>query len=329
MKISVVSPVFNEEACVSELCRQLIEVLEGLGADFEIVLVDDGSKDRSWQTIRELSLQHPSVKGLRFSRNFGHHYAITAGLDYCTGDWVVVMDSDLQDAPSAIPELLAKALEGYDVVLARRMGRKYGWLKNFLARWFYKTFRYLTRTNYDDEAGVFRILSRRAVAALRQLPEVDRFFPAMVDWIGFPQSHVYVKHGARYAGETKYPIRKQFALAINAILSFSDRPLEIIVYFGLVTAVMSFLFACYIVLRGIFGHFATLGYASMLTAISFFGGVTIATLGVVGLYVGRILRQVKSRPNYIIAEQSFHPLPYGSEEARESATGYSKTGSQL
>jgi dolichol-phosphate mannosyltransferase len=330
VKISVVSPVYNEEACVPELCRQLIDVLEGLDAEFEIILVDDGSKDRSWQTIRDLSQEYPSVKGLRFSRNFGHHYAITAGLDYCSGDWVVVMDSDLQDAPSAIPLLLAKAREGFDVVLARRMGRKYGWLKNFLARWFYKTFRYLTRTNYDDEAGVFRILSRRAVGALRQLPEVDRFFPAMVDWIGFPQSHVYVHHGERYAGETKYPIRKQITLAVNAILSFSERPLEIIIYCGLVTAALSFMFACYIVLRRLFGHFALMGYASTLTAISFFGGATIATLGVVGLYIGRILRQVKGRPTYIIAEESVHS-PFADRASGQplgAASRYFTTASQ-
>jgi polyisoprenyl-phosphate glycosyltransferase len=302
MKLSVVSPVYNEEACVSELCRRLLVVLPSFTDDFEILLIDDGSRDRSWEVISQLADRTPQVKGVRFSRNFGHHYAISAGLDHASGDWMVVMDSDLQDPPEAIAELLSKAIEGYDVVLARRANRKFGWFKNVTSKGFYKVFRYLTDSSYDGEAGVYRIMSRRAVDALLRMQEVDRFFPAMVDWVGFKRSHIYVQHGQRFAGETKYSLPKQIALALNAMLSFSDKPIKIIVYVGLVIAALSFLFACYIVGRALFGTFATLGYASIVTAVSFFGGMTIATLGLIGLYVGRIFRQVKNRPIYIVGE---------------------------
>ena len=213
------------------------------------------------------------------------------------------MDSDLQDPPTAIGDLVAKAMEGYDVVLARRRNRQFSWVKNISAKIFYRLFRYVTDSRYDGEAGVFRIMSRRVVEALHRLPEVDRFFPALVDWVGFRQSHIYVTHGKRFAGETKYPLHKQIALAVNAMLSFSDKPIVVIVYFGLSVAALSLLYAAYIVMRYLFGTILIMGYASIFTAVSFFGGMTIATLGLVGLYVGRIFRQVKGRPVYIVAEQ--------------------------
>jgi dolichol-phosphate mannosyltransferase len=197
---------------------------------------------------------------------------------------------------------VAKAAEGYDVVLARRRHRQYNWFKNISATIFYCVFRYVTDSRYDGEAGVYRIMSRRVVETLRRLPEVDRFFPALVDWVGFRQSYIYVTHGKRYAGETKYPLHKQIALAVNAMLSFSDKPIEIIAYFGLTVTALSLLYAAYIVLRSIFGTITMLGYASIFTAVSFFGGMIIATLGLVGLYVGRIFRQVKGRPTYIVSE---------------------------
>ena len=321
MKISVVAPVYNEEECVPELCRQLLSVLPALADNFEIILVDDGSRDRSWEIICELGRMYPQIKGLRFSRNFGHHNAVTAGLDVTTGDWTVVMDSDLQDSPAAIADLLAKASEGYDVVLARRRNRQFGWFKNLSAKVFYRVFRYVTDSRYDGEAGVFRILSRRVVEALRRLPEVERFFPALVDWVGFRQSHIYVTHGKRFAGDTKYPLKKQVALAVNAMLSFSDKPIVVIVYFGLTVAALSMLYAPYIVVRYLMGKIVILGYASIFTAVSFFGGMTIATLGLVGLYVGRIFRQVKGRPVYIVGDRVNAPQQAESTlEAKWTAT---------
>jgi glycosyltransferase involved in cell wall biosynthesis len=307
MKLSVVSAVYNEQECLPELCQQLIESLESITEDFEVVLVDDGSRDRSWEIICNQGAQHRKIRGLRFSRNFGHHYAITAGLDYSVGDWVVVMDSDLQDSPAAIPALLAKACEGYDVVLAVRKHRQFGWFKIMCSKMFYRVFRYVSGSRYDGATGLFRIMSRQVVDALHDLPEVDRFFPALVDWVGFRQSSIDVIHGKRFAGETKYPLRKQIALAVNAILSFSEKPIEIIVYVGLVVVVLSTIYASYICMRALFGSFTMLGYASIVTVVSFFGGMTIATLGIIGLYIGRIFRQVKSRPTYIVAESVNNP----------------------
>jgi dolichol-phosphate mannosyltransferase len=303
MKLSIISPIYNEDRCVSELCRQLLAVLKPMAIDFEIILVDDGSQDGSWDAISALSRSCPQIRGLRFSRNFGHHRAITAGLDHATGDWVVVMDSDLQDAPAAIPELLEQAQCGYDVVLARRRNRQFNWFKNLTSKLFCRVFGYLTDSRYDAEAGVYRIMSRRVVDALCELPEVDRFFPALVNWVGFRQSHIYVNHGKRFAGDTKYPFRKQVALAVEAMLSFSDKPIVMIVYSGAIITAVSTVYASYILLRAILGApFSAAGYASIFTAISFFGGITMATLGVIGLYVGRIFRQVKARPVYVVAE---------------------------
>ena len=318
MKISIVSPVFDEEVCVCELYRQLSSVLPQIADDYEIVLVDDGSRDSSWSRIADIASRDQHVKGIRFSRNFGHHYAISAGLDHCNGDWVVIMDSDLQDPPEAIPELLKKALEGYDIVVALRANRKFSAFKNLTSKLFYKLFRYLTDTDYDGAAGVFRIMSRRSVAALRRFTEVDRFFPALAFWIGFPQGSITVTHGKRYAGTTKYPFAKQLALAVNASLSFSDKPIVLVVYCGLLVAGFSALFTLYIVLRAIFGSFATLGYASLMSAIFFTGGVVMTTLGLVGLYVGRIFRQVKGRPLYIVSDYC-NGTPVGERE-RVSST---------
>jgi len=302
--LSVVSPVYNEAECVEELCRQLKGVLGRITSDFEIVLVDDGSRDASWRIIRGLSDADARIRGLKFSRNFGHHFAITAGLDHAEGDWVVVMDSDLQDSPQAIPELLRKAQDGYDLVIATRENRQFGWVKNFSAKMFYCTFRFLTDSDYDGAGGVFRIMSRDMVLSFRRLPEVDRFFPALIDWLGYRRAAITVTHGERYAGETKYPFRKQLQLALNAMLSFSEKPIKLAIYLGLTFAVLAILYGISIVIRALLGGVVVLGYASTVAAIVFMGGINMTILGMVGLYIGRIFRQVKGRPLYLISEVS-------------------------
>lgn len=301
--LSVVTPVFNEVECLPELYRQLSEVLPTISPDYEIVLVDDGSRDGSWEKICELQTRDARVRGVRFSRNFGHHRAITCGLDHSSGDWVVVMDSDLQDSPSAIPALYARACEGFDIVLAKRRGKQHGLLKRLASRAFYAGLSYLTDVPYDDSIGVFRILSRRAVVALCSLRESARFFLGLVHWIGFRQSSIDVAHGQRFAGETKYPLSKQLALAMDATLSFSDKPLKLTVYVGLAFAGAGIVHACTIVARALLGQIVVMGYASLMSAVLTVGGVTIVTVGLVGLYVGNIFQQVKGRPLYVVADR--------------------------
>ncbi len=303
-QISVVSPVFNESGCLAELCNRLTATLAALADSYEIVLVDDGSSDDSWAKISELAQRDGRVRGIRFSRNFGHHLAITAGLDHAQGEWVVVMDGDLQDAPEDIPQLFAKAMEGFDVVLACRKSRRDPFLKRTLAHLFYRAYAFLTDSEYEAQAGVFRILSRRVVDTLRLMRETGRFFPGMVDWVGFPRARIFVEHAARYAGETKYSLRKQIALAGNTILSFSDKPLTYLAYLGLALWALSLAGGLAIGVRALAAGVAGLGYATIIAAVFFAGGLTVFAAGVVGLYVGRILRHAQGRPLYVVAEHA-------------------------
>lgn len=301
--ISVVTTVFNEQACVGELLDRLLAVLSGLTTDFEIVVVDDGSRDGSWAMLAERAAGDSRIHGLRFSRNFGHHQAIAAGLDHAQGDWVVVMDGDLQDPPEAIPALLAKAREGFDVVRGQRARRAFPWYKTALAKGFYALYRRLTDTDLNASQGVFCLCSRRAVLELRRLRETARFFPALLSWVGFPQTDILVEHGKRFAGETKYSLSKQVTLGLNAMLSFSEKPLMAMVQLGFAMAALSTLYGAIVVVRAMLGQIVVLGYASLITAIFVVGGFTIATIGIVGLYVGRIFAQVKGRPLYVVSDR--------------------------
>jgi dolichol-phosphate mannosyltransferase len=297
--VSVVAPVYNERACLGELVHRLDAVLRN--RTYEIVLVDDGSRDGSWDEIVRLGGLYPAVKGLRFSRNFGHHVAITAGLDWACGEWVVVMDSDLQDLPESIPLLLDKTNEGFDMVVARRQGKRHGAFKRATSRLFARTMTWLADFEFDESVGVFRVMHRRVVTSVRAMRETPRVFTAMTDWVGFRRGSVDVPHGARFAGETKYPLRKQLVLALRAALGFSEKPLQIAVYSGLVIAAAGLGYAGYIVLRALSGGIAVSGYASLMSAVLTIGGLGIATTGLVGLYVGSIFTHVKGRPLYILA----------------------------
>ncbi len=283
--ISVVSPVYNEQACLPELIEQLAIVLEGISSSYEILLVDDGSRDDSWRLIQEFSRGDRRVKGFRFSRNFGHHIAIAAGLDYADGEWVVVMDSDLQDSPQAIPSLLAEARKGFDVVVARRRHKAHGFIKATLSRAFHAALSYLMGAPSDPSEGVFRVIHRGAVRAMRRTREHSRFFLALADWVGFRKGNLEVEHGARFAGETKYPLRKQIALAVSAILSFSEKPLKLAMGIGMTFAMSGILYAGVIIVRALRGQIVVQGYASLLCAILVVGGCGIMATGLVGLYV--------------------------------------------
>lgn len=299
--ISVVLPIFNEEDCIDELFSRLTGVLSTLVSSFELIFVDDGSSDRSWEKIEHL-LENKYVKAIKFSRNFGHHAAITAGLDHAEGDWVVVMDSDLQDLPEEIPRLYEKALAGNDLVYAKRKNKTFGFVKRSLSSLFYKALSRLSDINFEPEVGVFRLISKRAVTELVKLRETVRFFPGLVQWIGFNIDYVDVKHGERFAGETKYPLSKQLALALDATLAYTDKPLKVAIYLGGLFSVLGFSYGLVIIIKAIMGQIEVLGYASLMSAILFLGGVTVSTIGITGIYVGRIFREVKGRPIYVIEE---------------------------
>ncbi len=298
--ISIVIPVYKAENCLDELYTRLVSSLETITQDFEIVLVEDCGGDRSWKIIEELSKRDNRVKGIQFTRNFGQHYAITAGLNYCDGDWAVVMDCDLQDAPEEIPRLYNKALEGYDVVLARRGKRKDPLFKRLTSWLFYKIFNYLADLNYDSEVGNFRIISRKVVISFRAMRENLRFFGGLVDWMGYPTTSINVVHYERFSGKSTYTLAKLIKLATSVIIAYSDKPLKISIQFGFYISFFSFVYGTYIVLRFlIFGTKVT-GWNSLIVSLYFLGGIIIFILGIIGIYLGKTFDQTKRRPMYLI-----------------------------
>ena len=298
--ISVVTPVYKAEACLETLYQRLVAVLAPITQDFEIIMVEDCGGDRSWQIIQELSRRDSRVKGIQFSRNFGQHYGITAGLDHCDGDWVVVMDCDLQDRPEEIPRLYAKAQEGYEVVIARG-GVRSDHLPKRLTSWvFYKVFSYLTDTEYDGQTGNFRILSRKVVMNFRLMREQLRFFGGLINWMGYPAATIDVEHGTRYEGQSTYTYRKLWKLAADTIVAYSDKPLRLAVRFGFVMSVLAFSYGMYIVVLKLAYGSAVMGWPSLIVSIYFIGGIIISLLGIIGIYLGKTLDEARKRPLYVI-----------------------------
>jgi dolichol-phosphate mannosyltransferase len=300
--LSIVVPVYKAEGCLEELYRRLKSSLESINPDFEIILVEDCGGDRSWELICELSQGDPRVKGLRFSRNFGQHYGITAGLDHSDGDWIVVMDCDLQDRPEEIARLYAKAQEGYDVVLAKRGKRADTFLKRVSSHLFYRGFNYLADLKYDPEVGNFRIISRRVANAFVTMREQLRFFGGMVDWLGFPTTSIKVEHAERFAGETTYDFRKLWRLASETIIAYSDKPLRLSIRFGFTMAALAFGAALYYLYHALVYGSPVLGWSSLIVSLYLIGGIIIAVLGVIGLYLGKTFEQTKNRPLYVVIE---------------------------
>lgn len=303
--ISVVIPVYKAENCLDELYHRLKTALETISADFEIVLVEDCGGDGSWQVIERLATADPRVRGIQFSRNFGQHYGITAGLDVCQGDWVVVMDCDLQDRPEEIPRLYAKAQEGYDVVLARRGTRRDALLKRVTSWLFYKLFSYLADIEYDGESGNFRIMSRQVVTSFRRMGEQLRFFGGLVQWMGFPTASIEVEHAERFAGTTTYTFAKLWKLAAETIIAYSDKPLRLAVRFGFLMAFLSFIYGAYILGRAIYYEASIPGWSSLIVSLYFIGGIIIGILGILGIYLGKAFDESKKRPLYIIRRATF------------------------
>lgn len=303
MKLSIVSPVYRAENILEELVERIKKSIPSDFDSFEIILVDDFSPDNSWKAIETLAVKHKEIIGIKLSRNFGQHYAITAGLDNASGDFTVVMDCDLQDQPEEIEKLYQKAKEGYDVVLARRYDRKDSFFKKLVSKCFYKTLGYLTGSAQDETVANFGIYSRKVINEICGLRESIRYFPTMVKWVGFPTAYVNVDHAHRMEGESNYNLKRLLNLALDIILAFSNKPLRLIVKFGVTISMLSFVMAIYVVVRKIHGDVEVSGYASLMTSIWFLSGCILSTLGVVGLYVGKIFEGVKQRPLYIIEKK--------------------------
>lgn len=306
--ISVVIPVYRAEDCLQELYKRLNASLETITNDFEIVLVEDCGGDQSWPLILQLAMQDRRVKGIQLGRNFGQHYGITAGLDHCNGDWIVVMDCDLQDRPEEIPRLYAKAQEGYDVVLARRGRRNDPVLKRLTSWLFYKMFSYLADMDYDGEIGNFRIISRKVVVNFRTMREQLRFFGGLVAWMGFGTTSIDVQHSERFAGKTTYTFGKLWRLAAETIIAYSDKPLRLSIRFGFVISALAFAYGGYIIYRALAHSIPIMGWSSLIASLYFLGGIIISILGILGVYLGKTFDEAKRRPLYIINHTTFNDI---------------------
>jgi dolichol-phosphate mannosyltransferase len=301
---SIIAPVFNERESLPVLYQRVKEVMDTTGEPWELVLVDDGSRDGSTDIMRELGRQDERVRPVIFARNFGHQIAVTAGLDYSRGQAVVIIDADLQDPPEVILELIQKWREGNEVVFAVRAEREgETWFKTFTAALFYRLIFAITDVKIPLDTGDFRLLDRKVVNVMNQMREKHRFLRGMSSWIGFRQVGVPYRRAARFAGSTKYPLKKMLKLAINAITSFSYFPLQLATYIGFVAAALSILAIPIVAIsRWIGGTPFFGGQATTLIAVLFFGGVQLLSLGILGEYIGRIYDEVKGRPLYIVSE---------------------------
>jgi glycosyltransferase involved in cell wall biosynthesis len=301
-KISVVSPVYQAAPIVPRLVSEVSSVLRDLTDSFEIILVDDRSRDDSWNAIKHECSKSSHVRGVRLSKNFGQHSAITAGLSLAKGDWIVVMDCDLQDRPDQILPLYRKALEGYDVVFARRHSRRDSRLKRLYSRAFYSVFGYLTETIQDAAIANFGIYHKKVIESVMDMDDNIRYFPAMVQWVGFKSARVDVEHSSRAQGKSAYNLKKQLRLAVNNIISFSDKPLRLAAQCGLVLAALSFVIGLLYLVGYLLGFVKVAGYASLIISIWLTAGINIFVLGLVGIYVGKAFEKIKGRPAYIIDE---------------------------
>lgn len=303
--LSIVVPVFNEEESITETVKRLIDLQDNLAQeiDVELVFVDDGSKDRSLSLLKSIAENTASVKVISFSRNFGHQIAITAGIDLAAGDYVAVIDADLQDPPELIADMYRMALTGFDVVYGKRRSRANETIfKKATAASFYRLLNYMCEIDIPTDTGDFRLMSRKVVDAFKQLRERHRFVRGMVPWLGYKSVPLEYDRAERFAGETKYPFRKMLAFATTAILSFSSKPLTMAIRLGFFTIFAGLAGGGYMLYLKLFTNIPVPGLTAILLSIALFSGVQILLIGVVGEYIARIFEEVKGRPLYLIAE---------------------------
>lgn len=302
--LSIVVPTYNEAQNVEPFYARMKQVLDQLGEPYEIICVNDGSADNTLEKLLELRKQDPNVKVIDFSRNFGKEIALTAGIDFSSGQVVIPIDADLQHPPELIPELVAKWREGYDVVYAKRLERyNENWFKRWAARLFYRLAERIMSIKMPKDAGDFRLMSRPVVEALKELRERNRFMKGLFVWVGFPSTAVYYRCEKRYAGKTKWNYWKLWNFALEGITSFSFVPLQFATYFGFTVAFFAFAYALFIAIRTLVFGREVPGYASLITVILFLGGVQLIGIGVLGEYIGRIYNEVKRRPLYVVRKK--------------------------
>ena len=301
--ISIVSPVYRAEKILPILVSEINLVMERIGEDYEIILVDDRSPDNSWEVMKVLSSQNPKIRSIRLSRNFGQHSAIFAGLTKTKGDWVVVMDCDMQDQPKEIAKLYKKVLEGYDIVLGQRENRKDKFLKKLSSKLFYKVFNYLSGGQFNNEIGNFGIYKKKVIGSILNIKDYIKFFPLFINWVGFKSISIPIEHGEREEGKSSYSISRLLKLAFNVIISFSDKPLRLFINFGLGISILSFILGIYYLYLAITHRITQPGFSSLILSIWFLSGIIISCIGIVGVYLGKTFDQAKNRPTFIIDEE--------------------------
>lgn len=299
-KISVVAPIYNEESNISEFVKRVSVNLELITTDYKIILVDDGSEDGSWKQIETELIQNKNIVGIKLSKNFGHHNAITAGIHNTNSEWVVVMDTDLQDRPEVLPELFAKANEGFDVVFVSRTNRPETIGYMLLQKFFYFVLRLSSGIDFNSSQANYSIISNKVAESFKNFPEQARFYPSTIKWLGYKRSEIKASHGTRFTGKASYTFRKRLKLATEIILTFSSRPLKFAIALGVFTSTVSFILVLLIILKKLTLGFEILGWASTLASIFFIGGAILTVLGINGIYLDRIFSEVKARPLFII-----------------------------
>lgn len=305
IRFSIIVPLYNEEAVIEACHERLFAVMDSLGESWEIIYVNDGSRDRTAQLVRRLCEADARVKLISFSRNFGHQAAITAGMDHAAGDAVIIIDADLQDPPEVIPQMIDRWRQGHEVVYGHRIARQgESARKKISARIYYRLLRRITDVDIPVDVGDFRLIDARVCAALSTMPEHNRYVRGLISWLGYRQTFVDYERAPRFAGKTKYPLRKMIKLAIDGITSFSYKPLKMGIGIGIFLSIASFCFLLFVFIARLFDLVVMEpGYASLMCVILFFCGIILIMLGIIGEYIGRIFEEVKGRPLYVVCDR--------------------------
>lgn len=305
MDLSIVIPVLNEQEIIKELIQRVKDSARMITEDFEIILIDDGSQDNTWREIEQEFKNNSQIVAMKFTRNFGQHHAITAGLEKSQGDWVVVMDGDLQDEPENLPKLFNQAQLGFDVVFASRHDRTDSKIYLIGQRIFYFFLNLLSGLKFNHRNANFSIISKKVVKAFLNFPEKTRFYNSTLLWLGFESSNVEVVHGKRFKGTPSYTWKKRFKLAKDIVVAFSERPLKLAVYLGLLISLFSLVFFIGIFIRAIYWGYEVLGWASLITLQLFSTGIILIVIGIIGIYLSQVFLEVKNRPLYVVESEIY------------------------